>query len=224
MDEFPKIMNLFKRDMDKESPGYGKLIEGQYSCPEFEFLKDNQWDWEEKVDGMNLRVIYNFVGDVVTFKGKTDRAQIPEDLLNYLNRTFTPDKMIYVFPPSENTPGNMAEAIGICLYGEGYGAGIQKGGDYRADKGFILFDVKVGRWWLKRDDVASIAFQLRIPFVPFMCTATIPEAVDLIKMGVMSGLKEDLAEGMVGQPSTLLMCRKGGRVIVKLKHEDWPRG
>jgi hypothetical protein len=32
---------------------------GDFACPEFELLQDYEWDWYEKVDGTNIRVIWD---------------------------------------------------------------------------------------------------------------------------------------------------------------------
>ena len=82
----------------------------------------------------------------MTFGGKTDNAQIPAPLVARLNERFLPlaDMLSEMF---EN---------GACLYGEGYGAKIQKGGgNYRPDQDFVLFDVRVGEWWLERTSVVG---------------------------------------------------------------------
>ena len=71
MNQYHKIQTIFKRELD----GNRRIIEGNYSMPEFEYLKDNQWIFTEKVDGTNIRVMWN--GKDVIFGGKTDDAQIP---------------------------------------------------------------------------------------------------------------------------------------------------
>lgn len=50
MSEYHKINTLFKRDEKN------LIIEGDYSCPEFAYLAENEWTWTEKVDGTNIRV------------------------------------------------------------------------------------------------------------------------------------------------------------------------
>ncbi len=143
MNEYHKIQTVFKRDMERN----GKtLLEGQWTLPEFEFLANNIWTWSEKVDGTNIRVMLQ--GGAITFGGKTDSAQIPAQLVARLNEMFLP------------LAEKMQETFGCdaCLYGEGYGAKIQKGGgNYRQDQDFVLFDVKVGDWWLQRANVEDVA-------------------------------------------------------------------
>ena len=67
MEQYNKIQSLFKRDQK------GKMLFGEYSLPEFEYLKDNTWAFTEKVDGTNIRVMYKgneAFGDDLTFGGK----------------------------------------------------------------------------------------------------------------------------------------------------------
>src|ERR1035438_4001561 len=125
MKEYHKIQTIFKRSEQTK-----KIIIGDYSLPEFEYLRDNQWIGTEKIDGTNIRVIWT--GNEVIFKGKTDDAQIPASLVTNLQRMFTAPLLERVF---SNSP--------VCLYGEGFGAKIQKaGGRYIPDNSsFILFDI-----------------------------------------------------------------------------------
>lgn len=54
MKTYPKIPSVFVRDEKTH-----KFIDGQFRCPEFEYLQDNLWLWTEKVDGTNIRVIWD---------------------------------------------------------------------------------------------------------------------------------------------------------------------
>ena len=134
MIEYHKIHSIYKRDEK------GNLIPGQWALPEFEYLRNNEWEFTEKVDGTNIRVMFD--GTNVTFGGKTDNAQIPSKLVMALYNMFPDEMMGNVFGRDFDTF--------VCLYGEGYGAKIQKaGGNYRPDQSFVLFDVKIGKWWLQ---------------------------------------------------------------------------
>lgn len=129
MSEYHKIQSIFKRDMTSKRK---TLIEGEWTLPEFEYLAGNVWTFTEKVDGTNIRVIFKDGG--ITFGGRTEDAQIPAQLVTRLNERFLP------------LAAKMQEVFGCdaCLYGEGYGAKIQKGGgNYRADQDFVLFDILV---------------------------------------------------------------------------------
>lgn len=211
MKEYHKIQTLFKRDLD--APGH-PMIEGDWTTPELEYLADNEWELTEKVDGTNIRINYKKDGFVL-FGGRTDSAQIPVKLLNYLNATFTPDLF------------ERAGLEHVTLYGEGYGAGIQKGGGNYNPNGqeFVLFDVVVhGQdqdWWLYRDDVDDIAKKLDIASVPVIGWGSLHQAISIVKNGMISrwGLFE--AEGIVARPVVPLWNRKGERIITKIKGRDF---
>ena len=207
MSKYHKIQTIFKRDPKTK---HKTLLEGEYSLPEFEYLKDNEWIFTEKVDGTNIRIIFD--GENVTFGGRTDRSQIPADLVNVLNDTFNPlqEKLKEKF------------VDGCVLYGEGYGAKIQKAGAYyRPDPGFVLFDVKVGNYWLREHDIINISEYLDLDIVPIVDRGTLSDMVKLTKEGFNSQWGNFLAEGIVARPSTELKSRNGNRIITKLKYKDF---
>lgn len=130
MKEYHKIQSVYMRDPENR---HKTFIMGEYAMPEFGYLADLEWEWSEKVDGTNIRVMRT-AGEAVSFGGKTDRASIPAKLVDRLRERFgAPDALLPAFPDSVN----------VCLYGEGYGAGIQSGGAYRQDQDFVLFDILI---------------------------------------------------------------------------------
>ena len=208
MNTYHKIQTIFKRNPETK---YKTLLEGEYSLLEFEYLKKNKWVFTEKVDGTNIRIM--FKDGKIIFGGKTDRAQIPNRLVNQLNNKILPllDKFVEIFNDAE-----------VCLYGEGYGAKIQKGGgNYRDDQDFVLFDIKIGHWWLKREAIEDIANNLNIDIVPIIGSGTLEELVEYVKNGFNSKWGDFPAEGIVARPETELMARNGHRIITKLKYKDF---
>lgn len=204
MNEYHKIQTVFKRNI--KSPRK-EIIEGAWTKPEFEYLAQSQWVFTEKVDGTNIRVM--FVGGKVLFGGKTDAAQIPAQLVGRLNERF---QSVLDFGSD------------VCLYGEGYGAKIQKGGgNYRPDQDFVLFDVKIGRWWLQRADVEDVATRLGLDLVPIIGSGTLFDAIDAVKHGITSTWGNFQAEGIVARPAVELMARDGNRIITKIKCRDFER-
>lgn len=203
--KYHKINSLFKRD-DK-----GNFIMGQFSCPEFEYLFDNKWLGTEKIDGTNIRIHWN--GEKFEIGGRTDNAQIPAFLVNRLQELVAGFDMKAVFPDAED----------VILFGEGYGARIQKaGGLYKPDGvDFILFDVKIGHWWMKRETVNEIANQLGISAVPVIFHGTLSEAMDMVRAGFDSSIGTAKAEGLVLVPEVDLFSRRGDRIITKLKTKDF---
>lgn len=214
---YHKIQTVYKRDPETK---FKTLLEGQFSRPEFEYLKDSQWTWAEKVDGTNIRVQY--AGGPVYFRGKTDKAEIPIFLLEKLRQLFLEEKLRVVFPVDNTNFTTLHEMPQVCLYGEGYGRKIQKGGGYLPDGvSFILFDVYIGGIWLKREDVKDIASKLEISVTPIVGEGTLLEAVELVKSGFFSHLRDTPPEGLVMRPKVELLDRLGRRVITKLKLKDF---
>jgi len=220
--KYPKINTLWKRDMENK----GKIIEGEYSCPEFKNIK--LWRVSEKIHGTNIRIIYK-KGSLskVLFAGKTDNAIIEPELLEYLEETFTSEKMEKALMFKDELP---QEAV---LYGEGYGPKIQKGGGrYRDDASVILFDIKVDEWWLEREDVEDIAKKLKIDLVPDLGLMTEEEIVFLVRntgyhlKGFKSVISKDKtldAEGIVARSYPLVLFRDGKPLMFKLKQEDFKK-
>lgn len=205
MKEYHKIYNLFKRDLSVKP---SKLVEGDFLKPEFELLKDISWHWSEKIDGMNVRVMFD--GEQVTFAGKTDRAQIPPKLLKSLESKFYSGVLSQVFDGP------------VCLYGEGYGMKIQDGSKYiPEDQDFILFDVLINDKWLERSNVVDIANSLQIDVAPTCGEGTLQEAVEFVKKGFLSDWGNFQAEGIICRPCVELKNGQGNRIITKIKHVDF---
>lgn len=216
MSEYHKIETLYERDektfklkepLTLKNPVYGSIRE---------------WVWTEKIDGTNIRAIWNRPGGpALTFGGKTDNAQIHADLVRWLYENVSVERLTEVFPDSH-----------VVLYGEGYGAGIQKGGGlYSATKRFILFDVfvvdavntKLGGWWLSDDNVRDVAAKLGLDVVPLVGTMSLEDAGQMVRRGFKSALNGGSAdaEGLVGRPLEALYDKRGSRLIVKLKTKDF---
>lgn len=207
MREYHKIKTVFKRDPQTK---FKTLLDGEFAIPEFEYLQNNPWVFTEKVDGTNIRVM--FEDGEITFGGKTEKADIPAKLVTRLNNIFLPQRELF----------NIEFGDGVCLYGEGYGAKIQKGGgNYRPDQDFVLFDVRIGEWWLQRKDVESIARQFGIDVVPILAIGDLNEMVECAKMGISSSWGDFPAEGIVARPETELKTRSGHRIITKIKTKDF---
>ena len=207
MIEYNKIDTLYKRDME----GSKRLLDGEFRNPAVEFLKDNIWQFTEKIDGTNIRVYWD--GHTVQFGGRTERAQIPAHLVNYLNAAFGTSEAEQIF---EEKFGETE----VILFGEGYGPKIQNGGLYRSDVSFILFDVLISGNYQPRESVEDIAKAFGIDVVPIIFEGTIQEGVDFVKTHPDSTIGTAKMEGLVGRPKIEMRDRCGKRVIVKIKWED----
>ena len=209
MKEYHKIETIFERDLE----GSKKLIEGKFRDKTVEYLANCKWRFTEKIDGTNIRVHWD--GHNVTFGGRTEKAQIPTHLLEYLNATFGGNENEEIFE-------QMFGEKEVILFGEGYGPKIQKGGGlYRSDVSFILFDVMIGDIYLSRENVENIAKGLGIDVVPVVLEGTISEAVDFVKTKPDSTIGTAKMEGVVGRPAMEILDRLGKRLIVKIKVCDF---
>jgi len=211
MKQYPKIQTIFKRDMSNK----GKIMLDTFSSPEIGYLANNTWGFTEKVDGTNIRVMWKR-GESRKFGGRTDNAQIPATLIERLEELFSLEKLDAAI---------ISTVDALTLYGEGYGSGIQKGGGkYKPDGvDFVLFDVLVDEWWLKRNDVENVADSLGIDTVPTIGFGTLMTAVEIVKAGISSWWGDFPAEGLVLRPTVELKNRAGHRIITKIKHKDFDK-
>lgn len=209
MIEYHKIETLYERDEKTK-----KLIIGKFRNPCVEYLKDNIWQFTEKVDGTNIRVYWN--GHNVEFGGRTDKAQIPSHLLNKLNELFGGETNAQMF---EQKFGETE----VELFGEGYGVKIQNGGAYRDDVDFILFDVLISENYQPRESVEDIAKYFGIAVVPIVLEGTLQEGVDYVLNNRKSIVAKNgaLMEGLVGRTKIETQDRMGKRNIVKIKYRDF---
>lgn len=203
--KYHKIQSAYLRDTR------GQFIAGQYARDWIPYLANNEWEWTEKVDGTNVRI--GVVDGQYQVGGRTDAAQLPGPLA----------ESIRGFALDEKLPSHFADSD-VILYGEGYGPKIQKGGArYRSDVSFVLFDVKVGNWWLKRTDVDDIAAALGIDSVPVIGRGTLAEA-EAFCVNQKSTWGDFDAEGLVIRPLVPLLARDGSRILLKVKGKDYRRG
>ena len=208
MKEYEKIETIFARDEKTK-----KLNENIYRNETIQFLKDIEWEFTEKIDGTNIRIYWD--GHKVSYFGRTDKAQIPTQLMN---------KLIELFGGNINE--EMFEqkfgATPVMLIGEGYGAKIQKGGgDYRQDNNFILFDVCINNKYLSRDNVNDIANYFGIESVPVIFSGNLQKGIDFVKTKPNSTIGTAKMEGLVARPKVELYDKNGNRLIVKIKVCDF---
>lgn len=196
---YPKIPSPWKR-----SPDTNRFDYNQWISPAVQDLRNADWEWTEKIDGMNIRIGWD--GFAVRFGGRSDRADIHKDLRIHLDGKFHEEIMESAFG---STP--------VVLFGEGYGAGIQKGGHYREDKAFILFDVLINNQWLSRESKEGISTALNIDIVPLVYPLWdngIWGAVDLVRE------RPPTFEGVVGTIPSGVLDKHGKRIQVKVKRKD----
>lgn len=210
MTEYCKIPNIYVRDAYFTR----KIVEGEYTSEVLEQLAGITWVWTEKVDGTNIRVFWD--GHRVTFGGRTDKAQIPAELVNYLQEKFGSVETEEIF---EQLFGEKE----VILFGEGFGGKIQAAGPKYGETRFVLFDVMVNGKYLDRENVYTIGTQFQVEIVPAVGIGTLPEAVEFVKMHKQSHFGDIEMEGIVCRPVFELMDGNGKRIIVKIKARDFPK-
>lgn len=244
---YTKINTLYKREPavlenGEKNPRKNLIMLGQYSNVETELLKDLLWECTEKIDGTNISIhivpagpfvpetrvnkdgsttVYLNSGTYISeIHGKTPAATIPTKLMNNLTnicgtRDFKEAFTVNGIPPQEK----------IEIFGEGYGAGIQKGGRYcKDDQKFIVFDIKIGDYYVRREIVEDVCKKLNLDIVPLIGYMTIAEAEEMVKKGFTSRISEDpnlMAEGLVCKAPLGMLDARGNRIITKIKSVDY---
>lgn len=207
--KYHKIQGLYKRDPET------KKFLTEFSRPEFRYLYDLEWVGYEKIDGTNIRIIYD---TDVFIMGRGDNSQIPTGLLKKLQETFTEDLMTKTFGRPESP---------ITLYGEGVGPKIQSPGKRNStDFDFILFDIRIGKWWLMQDDVSKIAMSMGLKRAPKVYMGSLDGAEAAVSLGFHSKIAADptlSAEGLILRPAVDLFARNGDRIITKIKTKDYQK-
>lgn len=210
--EYPKIETLFDRNPENMK----RVVIGKFRTPEFEAV--NRWRVTEKIDGTNIRIAVLPGGDVFV-GGRTNDAQVPPNLMQYLSTTFTIERLrLGVLESSEI----------VTLYGEGYGPKIQGcGGRYRSSPSFVLFDVLVGNVWLDDDAVSNMAGAIGIDRVSFLSDSPVDTqtAIGMVRgpsvRAVLGGGDANLQrEGIVARSCPNMLDRMGRRIMWKLKARD----
>ena len=211
--KYHKISSVYKRADDHS------FLVGEWSTPELDYLKDNDWVWTEKVDGTNIRVSWD--GNRVKIGGRSDEAQINTNLLLKLQELFMYDEAIKRLKETFKVFKEEGEHE-VVFYGEGYGGNIQKdGGKYSKDPSFVLFDVMVDGVFLERHNLSDVAEELGLAWVPTIGNGTLLEAIQCVKKGFLSEWGPFIAEGLVLRPRVELLTRRGERIITKVKVKDF---
>lgn len=219
--EYHKINAPFKRWMktihkEEDLPNgkkWGDFIDGEFSVPEFAYLFHNDWIWSEKLDGTNIRIylwIESEDEEWYTIKGRTDKADIPSPLHDWIANYLISKRDILE---------EVFENKNVVLYGEGVGKKIQKGGVF-GEQHFKMFDIKIGDFWLEKDAVKEIGEKVGIDTPP-VWIGTIQEAIDRVKTKPKSHYGDFMIEGYVGQPIVRLSNAQGNRVVTKIKVKDF---
>ena len=170
------------------------------------------WVYTEKVDGTNMRIIWKDHDFII--KGRSDKADIRKQHLENITLMCNNRRELF-----EETFGDKT----VCLYGEGYGKGIQKIGRlYSSTLKFVCFDImfddKIYANW---DAVKEICLTLNIDIVPEYKFNSVYHAISEVSKGIISHYGNFNAEGIVAKPIVSLYKNNGERILFKLKTYDF---
>ena len=231
MIKYTKIDTLFARDQEtfKVVPDILRKVE---------FTLFDLWDVSEKINGTNIRICFDYPSPEhlslgaprLRFGGRSNNAQIPAFLLDYLQEIFTIEKMLAAFDEDST----------VTLFGEGYGAKIQKGGgNYRPNGVAVrLFDVNIAPRaiigqstrgiWLRQEDVLDVASKLGVGVATNYGSMHVKEIINMARDGELSsvaiedgGTPGHLQEGVVARAPFGVLDRLGRRIMWKLKTKDF---
>lgn len=228
MKNFPSIETIYKRDSTTKKLIIGEVRDETWMCV-------NQWVITEKVDGTNTSFVYHFDSGgkpppAVEVRGRTANTQWQPSVLAMLQTLApSPEQVQEVIKPRPETT--------VMIYGETYGAGIQKhGGLYRADKSFIGFDVRFVNVaegqdiWLDPSHAKGVVEALGLRFVPTLAVITwldVPCSYD--DLTALTGYSEVaqvgagnliVPEGIVARSMKTLYDNRGNRMMWKLTFRD----
>lgn len=230
MSEYPKTENMLLRDERTH-----KLIPGAFREEAFEQIA--RWHVTEKIDGTNIRLILGLPNTPYTgfsVRGRSDAAALPpgfiEEAVPGIDTKWM-NAALRAIDPQEY-------ASGMIVYGEGYGPGIQSGGDYAPHKSFRIYDVVTlaedrPPLWRRWEDVEVVAGALGLRTAPVLrihgnAAWTTAEIFEYVTGGVYSHVASEdngagfvrPAEGIVARTDPYLYTSRGERIKFKLKARD----
>jgi len=182
-----------------------------------------------KIQPVLVRMFPKETAKFVPVKSKeTNKVQYYSTDVEY-KTAFNP---IVNFKKAEPTANGMygveLEEVPIYIYGEYFGAGIQKGGGRYIQNGndFVVFDIRQQGWWLPRENRNAICFELGLKTVPYLGHMTLRQIEEMVMNGFRTkyeGAADPtlLEEGIVARPVIPLCDGRGERIIVKVKLCDY---
>jgi len=190
-------------------------------------LPKGKWIITEKIDGTNIRVILtkkDEEGNRETHIGSRKLLLNPEDksskqFLDCLEEVNL-NKIKEYFDKVDST---------VVIYGEGYGAGVQKGRIYSLKKNFRVFDIRIGEAYQDFEYVEKVCVDNQLNIVPML--GDIEEidydgCVTLLGSHKETMIKEGdggQSEGFVYKFEPVLLNKYKERLIFKVKFKDFPK-
>lgn len=206
MRTYPSIENLRPRDLSEGSAARGKIYPDKYQSPVVESMAALRWIGHEKLDGTGVRILHNKDGELV-IRGRKEKSQLPPQLLHW----FEEHRSRFVSLPDE-----------WCLYGEGIGPGIQKGGENYGEHRVVAFDMQTptGRW-LTSDELVAWSIG-KIDCAPMRIVGNLLQCEEYVASARGPSLAcKGNGEGIICRPQHDPLDAHGKRIIVKIKGRDY---
>lgn len=203
---YPKIQSPYMRNEK------GEFLP-EFSLQIFAYLNQNPWLIYEKVDGFNVRVMWD--GENVTFNGKSDNTAFTAAQLIYLSSIF-PTKLFLQFDP-------------CVIYGELVGPKCNANVYKLKEHEFILFDSyrMSTASWQGPDFLGELCQIFKIRRSPCIAVMLLNYCVkqffyqtidDSYRTSTLFPGKA--SEGFILRPECELTTNRNERVITKLKFRD----
>lgn len=190
-----------------------------------QYLPKGQWLKTEKIDGTNIRIIITkpdekgerevLIGSRTLILNEADKGS--KQFLHCIKEVNL-FKLKEYFKEVNST---------IIIYGEGYGAGVQKGGMYAKEKNYRVFDIRIGEAYQDFEYVKKVCIDNQLNLVPLMTEVseiTYKECVNSLKNFTHTLINEGdggQPEGFVYKFDPVLLNKYGERLIFKVKHKDF---
>lgn len=209
MREYHKIETLFVFDQATK-----KFIVGNFYNNNVEILKDNKWDFTEKIDGTNFRIYWD--GHKLTYAGRTDNAEFSKEQVDYITTNLVNEDI-------ENVFEQKFQEKEVMVYGELFGNKIQNGYLYTNNQGldFRVFDIEIDSIFLTYRSMSILAEELGYKSVPVVLVGTIQDGIDYVLSHEISTFSTAKLEGLIGKPVGDFRDRLGKRIVVKIKRRDF---
>lgn len=190
-----------------------------------QILPKGRWIKTEKIDGTNIRII-------LTKKDEEGERKViigsRKLLLNPLDKTSNQ----YIDCLKEVNLHKLKEYFNdmdstITIYGEGCGAGVQKGGIYSPKKDYRVFDIKIGNTYQDWEYVEKVCIDNQLNIVPVNSEVeeiTYEECLESLNKFQDTMIKDGTGgkpEGLVYKFEPVLLNKYGERLIFKIKHRDF---
>ena len=190
-------------------------------------LPKGEWIVTEKIDGTNIRIILtkpdeknkrevHIASRKLILNPSDKNSNQYTDCLKEVNL----HKIEEYFKDVDST---------IIIYGEGYGAGVHKGGIYSSKKNFRVFDIRIGEAYQDFDYVKKVCVDNQLNLVPIVDTVeeiTFDACVLKLKANSETLIKEGTGgklEGLVYKFEPPLLNKYKERLIFKIKFKDFEK-